>query len=41
MLNRKLFGRLFAVIAAASIMPGLVHAQNIPVAKNVVLVRIA
>jgi pimeloyl-ACP methyl ester carboxylesterase len=39
MLNRKLFGRLFAVIAAASIIPGLVHAQNIPVAKNVVLVH--
>ena len=39
MLNRKLLGRLFAVIAAASIVPGLVHAQNIPVAKNVVLVH--
>ena len=39
MLNRKLFGRLFAAIAAASIIPGLVQAQNIPVAKNVVLVH--
>jgi pimeloyl-ACP methyl ester carboxylesterase len=39
MLNRKLFSRLFAVIAAASAMPGLVQAQNAPVAKNVVLVH--
>jgi len=39
MLNRKLLGRLFALIAAASIIPGLVQAQNIPVANNVVLVH--
>ena len=39
MLNRKLFGGLFAVIVAAAAIPGLAQAQNIPVAKNVVLVH--
>src|SRR6266436_3934098 len=39
MLIRKLFGRLLAAIAVASVIPGLVQAQNVPVAKNVVLVH--
>jgi pimeloyl-ACP methyl ester carboxylesterase len=39
MLNRKLFGRLFAAIAAASIIPALVQAHDVPVANNVVLVH--
>jgi pimeloyl-ACP methyl ester carboxylesterase len=38
-LNRKLLARAFAVIAAASVIPGLVHAKDVPVAKNVVLVH--
>jgi pimeloyl-ACP methyl ester carboxylesterase len=39
MLNRKLLPGLFAVIAAASVMPGLVRADDVPVANNVVLVH--
>jgi pimeloyl-ACP methyl ester carboxylesterase len=39
MLNRKLLNGLFAVIAAASALPGLVRAADVPVAKNVVLVH--
>ena len=39
MLSRKSFSGLLAVIAVASVMPGLVEARDIPVAKNVVLVH--
>jgi pimeloyl-ACP methyl ester carboxylesterase len=39
MLNRKLLPGLFTVIAAASVMPGLVRADDVPVANNVVLVH--
>jgi pimeloyl-ACP methyl ester carboxylesterase len=39
MLNRGLLGGLLAAIAVASVIPGIVRAQAIPVAKNVVLVH--
>src|SRR6202522_4810754 len=39
MFNRRLFNGLLAAIAVASVMPGIVQAQNTPVAKNVVLVH--
>jgi pimeloyl-ACP methyl ester carboxylesterase len=39
MRSLKLFGGLLAVIAAASAIPDLVEAQDVPVAKNVVLVH--
>src|ERR1700692_4951346 len=39
MLNRRLFAGLLTAIAAASVIPGIVWAQNTPVAKNVVLVH--
>jgi pimeloyl-ACP methyl ester carboxylesterase len=38
-LGLKLLCRLFVMIAAASVATGLVHAKNVPVAKNVVLVH--
>src|ERR1700732_3856480 len=39
MVNRRSFHGLLAAIAVASVMPGMVQAQNIPVARNVVLVH--
>src|SRR6202166_2592541 len=39
MLNRRSFAGLLTAIAAASVIPGIVWAQNTPVAKNVVLVH--
>jgi hypothetical protein len=36
MLNRRSFAGLLTAIAAASVIPGMVWAQNTPVAKNVV-----
>jgi pimeloyl-ACP methyl ester carboxylesterase len=39
MLNRKSFKGLCAMIAMASVIPSLVQARDIPVAKNVVLVH--
>src|ERR1700719_3184728 len=39
MVNRRSFQGLLAAIAVAAVMPGLVHAENVPVAKNVVLVH--
>src|ERR1700690_3738437 len=39
MFNRRLFNGLLAAIAVASGMPGMVQAQDTPVAKNVVLVH--
>src|ERR1700736_5838724 len=39
MLNRRSFAGLLTAIAAASVIPGIVSAQNTPVAKNVVLVH--
>ena len=39
MLNRRSFARLLTAIAAASVISGIVWAQNTPVAKNVVLVH--
>ena len=39
MLNRRSFAGLLTAIAAASVIPGIVQAQNTVVAKNVVLVH--
>jgi pimeloyl-ACP methyl ester carboxylesterase len=39
MLNRRSFAGLLTAIAAASVIPGIVQAQNTAVAKNVVLVH--
>jgi pimeloyl-ACP methyl ester carboxylesterase len=39
MLNRRSFAGLLTAIAAASVIPGIVRAQNTSVAKNVVLVH--
>src|ERR1700692_3505688 len=39
MLNRRLFAGLLTAIAAASVIPGIVWAQDPPVADNVVLVH--
>src|SRR6204780_1036659 len=39
MLNRRSFTGLLTAIAVASVIPGIVQAQNTPVAKNVVLVH--
>src|SRR6202162_4909842 len=39
MLNRRSFDGLLTAIAAASVIPGIVQAQNTAVAKNVVLVH--
>jgi pimeloyl-ACP methyl ester carboxylesterase len=39
MLNRRSFARLLTAIAAVSVIPGIVQAQNTTVAKNVVLVH--
>src|SRR5712671_5500390 len=39
MLNRRSFAGLLTAIAAAAVIPGIVWAQNTPVAKNVVLVH--
>jgi pimeloyl-ACP methyl ester carboxylesterase len=39
MLTRRSFAGLLAAIAAASVIPGIVRAQNLSVAKNVVLVH--
>src|SRR3979490_3332120 len=39
MVNRRSFQGLLAAIAVASVMPGMVQAQDTPVAKNVVLVH--
>jgi pimeloyl-ACP methyl ester carboxylesterase len=39
MLNRRSFAGLLTAIVAASVIPGIVHAQNTVVAKNVVLVH--
>src|SRR6202140_5217441 len=39
MLNRRSFAGLLTAIAAASVIPGIVWAQNTPVANNVVLVH--
>jgi pimeloyl-ACP methyl ester carboxylesterase len=39
MLNRRSFAALLTAIAAASVIPGIVQAQNTTVAKNVVLVH--
>jgi pimeloyl-ACP methyl ester carboxylesterase len=38
-LNRRSFTGLLSAIAAMSVMSGIVHAQDVPVAKNVVLVH--
>ena len=39
MLDRRLFTGLLAAIAVASVIPGMVSAEDTPVAKNVVLVH--
>ncbi|HEY2677337.1 MAG TPA: alpha/beta hydrolase [Steroidobacteraceae bacterium] len=39
MVNHRSFAGLLAAITIASAMPAIAHAQNIPVAKNVVLVH--
>jgi len=39
MLNRRSFAGLLSAIAVASVMPGIIQAQDSPVAKNVVLVH--
>src|ERR1700720_3407732 len=39
MLNRRSFTRLLSAFAVASVIPGIIHAQDTPVAKNVVLVH--
>jgi pimeloyl-ACP methyl ester carboxylesterase len=39
MLKHKFVNTLFTVIAAASLIPALVHAHDVPVANNVVLVH--
>jgi pimeloyl-ACP methyl ester carboxylesterase len=39
MLNRRSFTGLFSAIAAMSVISGIVQAQDVPVAKNVVLVH--
>jgi pimeloyl-ACP methyl ester carboxylesterase len=38
-INRRSFGGLLAAFAVASVIPGIVQAQDTPVAKNVVLVH--
>jgi hypothetical protein len=39
MLNRRSFTGLLSAIAVASVIPGIIQAQDIPAAKNVVLVH--